>query len=32
MITSRQHPEVKELLKLSQRKHRLRQGQFLAEG
>lgn len=32
MITSRQHPEVKELLKLHQRKHRLRQGLFLAEG
>lgn len=32
MITSRQHPEVKELLKLSQRKHRLRQNLFLAEG
>jgi TrmH family RNA methyltransferase len=32
MITSRQHPEVKELLKLSQHKQRLRQGLFLAEG
>ncbi len=32
MITSRQHPQVKELLKLSQRKQRLRQGLFLAEG
>lgn len=32
MITSRQHPEVKELLKLSQRKQRLRQGLFVAEG
>ena len=32
MITSRQNPEFKELLKLTQRKHRRRQGQFLAEG
>lgn len=32
MLTSRQHPALKELLKLSQRKHRLRQGLFLAEG
>lgn len=32
MITSRQNPEFKELLKLGQRKHRHRQGAFLAEG
>ena len=32
VIASRQHPEVKELFKLSQRKHRFRQGLFLAEG
>jgi len=32
MIASRQNAEYKELLKLSQRKHRRRQGQFLAEG
>ena len=31
-ITSRQHPEVKELIKLGQRKQRLRQSRFLAEG
>lgn len=32
VISSRQHPEVKELIKLNQRKQRLRQGRFLAEG
>jgi TrmH family RNA methyltransferase len=32
MITSRQNSEFKELLKLTQRKHRRRQGLFLAEG
>lgn len=32
MINSRQNPQFKEVLKLSQRKHRRRQGLFLAEG
>lgn len=32
MIASRQHPQVKELIKLGQRKQRLCQGRFLAEG
>lgn len=32
MITSRQNPEFKSLLKLYSRKHRLLQGAFLAEG
>lgn len=32
MITSRQHPRVKELVKLRQHKHRQHQGLFVAEG